>query len=207
MENEIGYNSDFLAKRWVGYFDLLGIKRLHQTKNHLSIFFAYSKAIEKVKETNWSDTGGYAWFSDTFIVYTKDDSIKSFDAIESFARWFLYFLITANIPVKGAISCGDLYVDSENTLFLGEALIEAYEWGENQDWIGLLLCPSMEERFKGQKMPAGVRLNYASTYISFREHPKEQPGNLKNNLQACILGKWIFVNNQNPIIKKGSSPN
>jgi hypothetical protein len=106
------------------------------------------------------------------------------------------------IPVKGAISCGDLYVDSENTLFFGEALIEAYEYGENHDWIGLLLCPSMEERFKGQKIPAGVRLNYASTFISFREHPKEQPGNFKNNLQACILGKWIFVNNQNPIIKK-----
>ncbi len=201
MSNDIRYNSDFSVKRWVGYFDLLGVKQLHKTKNHISIFVAYSKAIEEVKERAWENTG-YAWFSDTFIVYTDDNSVNSFGAIDSLSRWFFYFLITSDIPVRGAISCDTFYVDKENDLFFGEALIEAYEYGEHQDWIGLLLCPSAEERLEQLEMPAKRRLNYAYTDVPLTKQPKKLPGNLRNNLPACILGNWVSVNNQNPVIKR-----
>ena len=83
MINDIHYNSDLESKRWVGYFDLLGMKHLYKSENHISIFVALSSAIEKFKErvTAWRNVG-YAWFSDTFIVYTDDDSGDSFGAID-----------------------------------------------------------------------------------------------------------------------------
>ena len=203
MSNDVRYNSDLASKRWVGYFDLLGVKQLYKTKNHISIFVAISSAIEKFKEraTAWGNVG-YAWFSDTFIVYTEDDSTESFGAIDNISRWFFYFLITADIPVRGAISCDAFYADRENDLFFGEAFIEAYEYGETQDWIGLLLCPSAEERLKHLGLPAERRLNYAYADIPFKKQPKKRPSNLRKNLPVCILGNWVSVNNQNPIIER-----
>ena len=188
----------------MGYFDLLGMKQLYRSKNHISIFVAISSAIEKFKKraTAWPNVG-YAWFSDTFIVYADDDSVESFGAIDNISRWFFYFLITADIPVRGAISCDVFYVDRENDLFFGEALIEAYEYGEFQDWIGLLLCPSAEENLKRLGSPAERCLNYAYAYayayVPFHKEQKKE-SKIRENLPACILGNWVSVNNQNPIV-------
>jgi hypothetical protein len=146
MINHIHYNPELVSKRWVGYFDLLGVKQLFETKDHVSIFVAMSSAIEKFKERTkaWENIG-FVWFSDTFIVYTIDDTVESFGAIDNISRWFIYFLITGGIPVRGAISCDTFYADQDNNLFFGEALIEAYQYGEAQDWIGFILCPSAEK--------------------------------------------------------------
>ena len=199
MRNDIYYNSDLLVKRWVGYFDLLGMKQLYKTKNHISIFVAISNAIERFKDrTSAWENVGYAWFSDTFIVYTVDDSAESFLAIDNISSWFFYFLITGDIPIRGAISCDAFYADIENNLFFGDALIEAYEHGEAQDWIGFLLCPSAEERLEQLGLSAKRRLNYAYADIPYNKWSS----NLDQNLPACILGNWVLVNNQNPIIER-----
>jgi hypothetical protein len=196
MINEIHYNSDLASKRWVGYFDLLGVKKLYERKDPISIFVAISSSIEKFKERTeaWENIG-YTLFSDTFIVYTDDDSAESFGAIDNISRWFFYFLITGDIPVRGAISCDTFYADKKNGLFFGEALIEAHEYGEAQDWIGFLLCPSAEERLKHLGLPAEMCLNYAYTDIPF----KKQLSNRNQNLPACIIGNWV---SPNPIIER-----
>ena len=203
MKDYIHYNSDLASRRWFGYFDLLGVKQLYRTGNQVSIFVAFSSAIEKFKEraTAWPNVG-YAWFSDTFILYTEDDSAASFGAIDNISRWFFYFLITADIPVRGAISCDVLYTDKENGLFFGEAFIEAYQYGEHQDWIGLLLCPSAEQRLEEVGLPAERRLNYAYADVPFKDRPEKQPKDLKAKLPVCILGNWISINNKNPAIER-----
>jgi len=200
MAIDIRYNSDFASKRWMGYFDLLGMKQLYRSKNHISIFVALSEAIEKFEEsaTAWPNVG-YAWFSDTFIVYTNDDTSESFVAINDISKWFFYFLITADIPIRGAISCDAFYVDSKNNMFFGEALLEAYKYGELQDWIGLILCPSAEENLKNLGLPA-ERKNYAYAKVPFHEKPKKE-NKLRENLPVCILGNWVSVNNKNPIFR------
>src|SRR4030042_1930271 len=132
MNKEIGYNSNLLRRRWIAYFDLLGIKQLNEKEDYISIFVALQTAIKELKEkaTAWDEIR-HIWFSDTFIAYTKDDSYQSFDAINNIAYWFSYFLIWYNVPLRGAISCDKLYADIENNLFFGKALIEAYEYGES----------------------------------------------------------------------------
>jgi hypothetical protein len=203
MKDHIHYNSDLASRRWFGYFDLLGVKQLYKTRNQISIFVAFSSAIEKFKEraTAWPNIG-YAWFSDTFILYTEDDSAVSFGAIDNISRWFFYFLINADIPVRGAISCDVLYADKENNLFFGEAFIEAYQYGEIQDWIGLLLCPSAEQRLEEIGLPAERRLNYAYAEVPFNNRPERQPNDLKAKLPVCIIGNWISINNNNPVIER-----
>ncbi|MGD0280496.1 MAG: hypothetical protein ABSC11_14510 [Smithella sp.] len=208
LRSHISYNPDLAKKRWVAYFDLLGIKSLFKTKNHLSIFVLLASAIEesknqinRVKSIGNVDYVDYVWFSDTFIIYTDDDSKESFQVIDSILRWFIYFLIIKGdgIPVRGAISCDEFYIDRENNLFFGGALIEAYEYGEAQDWIGFLLCPSADKRLKDLDVPPVKTFrDYVYTDIPI----KKDLSNLNNNLPALIIGRWMKINNQNPIIEK-----
>jgi hypothetical protein len=56
----------------------------------------------------------------------------------------MYRLIEQHIPIRGAIACGD-YVRSNigNSAFVaGRPIIEAYEYEQRQDWIGVMLALS-----------------------------------------------------------------
>lgn len=199
MEFAIQYDPNYLSERWLGYFDLMGVKILQKSGKQELIFDALSSAINEFKKcvTTWNNIR-YAWFSDTFIFYSMDDSKQSAATVDCISRWFTYFLIIGGIPVRGAISCGSFYADEENKLFFGEALIEAYEYGEAQDWIGFILCPSAEERLNKLNLPVQQRLNYTYENIPYNKRTR----NLSQKLPACIIGNWISINNKNPIIEK-----
>jgi len=219
MGNDIHYNLALQKKRWVSYFDLLGVKSLFDPENqfslittlaespafknkenYLSVFLSLSTAIEKLKKRVKSYKNiGYVPFSDTLIVYTDDDS-GSFCDIDRISRWFVYDLINSGdgIPIRGAMSCAEFYVDRENDLFFGEALTEAYKYGEAQDWIGFLLCPSVEEQLKSLGISDGKTSNYACTYIPF----KKGQCTLNKKLPAFVIGKCEANDNSKSIIEK-----
>lgn len=188
MDEVINYNPSNMSSRWLGYFDLLGTSKLIQSGKILDVFFAYQEALEKLKswEKRHPDVSN-AWFSDTFIIFSEDDSDLSFQAIDLISRWLMFSLLRRNIPVRGAIACGPFYADNSNRIYLGQALLEAYEWGENQDWIGMLLCPSSVTRLAELNLPIKERLNYALCEVPFK---KLHQGDALS-FAAFILGQWI----------------
>lgn len=173
------------TKRWVSYLDLLGFSDLIRSKNWVYVFSHYTKAIELlIKDRGVKPEIDKTWFSDTFLIYSPDDTVSSFLSIELITRWFIYFLIRAGIPVRGAMSCDDFYADTENKIFFGQALIEAYQYGENQNWIGFVLCPSAVNQMNIIGLPATERINYAYWNIPF----KCSPVGLSACLPAYIVG-------------------
>ncbi len=192
MRKRIQYNSDYEKSRWVGFFDLLGIKSLITNKDTVSVFVSYSRAIEQVRGRREAfEDVECAWFSDSFLIYTNDDSMQSFNSINHICRWFFYFYITEEKPVRGAISCGSFYADRENDLFFGKALIEAFEYAEAQDWIGFILSPSAENQLKSLGHSPETLFDYAYTTIPLNKRVSE----LVHNLPACILGQWVGPDN------------
>ncbi|RJR46390.1 MAG: hypothetical protein C4576_10920 [Desulfobacteraceae bacterium] len=173
----IHFDQGYSEKRWVGYFDLLGMKDLVRTKHHLSVFTTYSIAMEQVKQRQ---------------------AVSSFAELDHISRWFLYFLIESHIPARGAISFGEFYADKKNSLYFGKALIEAYEYGESQDWIGFVLCPSAETKLNKMGFFTGRMLTYAHTNIPYNKRRDE----LKGNLPACILGCWARIAGKNPSLER-----
>jgi len=84
------------------------------------------------------------WFSDTFLLYTFDDSPESLIYIEQSATHFFVDVISANstaMALRGALSFGEFYADRESGIFLGPAFIDAYQYAEKQHWIGLVISP------------------------------------------------------------------
>jgi hypothetical protein len=195
MSNGLEYNPASSRSRWLGCFDLLGTRQLIRSGNHFQVFSVYQRAAREV--THWKSRLPqirHAWFSDTFLVYSEGDTSSDFVAMDIISRWFVHFLILAEIPVRGAIACGGFYADPGNQVYLGQALVEAYELGEAQDWIGFLLCPSAVMRLDELGLPAGERLNYAYSDIPSKKvlTPKRLP--------ACILGSWAPINGENQVL-------
>ena len=183
--------------RGVAYFDLLGMSQMIEGKRYLAVFDAYQRAIERLERSSVDHSRvHHTWFSDTFVLATTDDSGPSFTEVEQISRWFAYFLIEARIPVRGAIAHGHMYADFTDRIFIGQALVEAYLYGEGQDWVGYVLCPSAVAAMQRLGVPADRRLHYA---LWTPHWSKRVPAGVPDKLPACLLGSWITLNGRNPI--------
>jgi hypothetical protein len=216
MNHEISCNPDDIRRCWLGYFDLLGAKRLIKSDDFISVFLTYSDAVTTFRKiSSCRQKVCHVCFSDSFIVYAEDDSKESFWAIEGVSSQFCHDLLISEIPVRGAISCEDFYADSANQLFFGRALVEAFEYGEAQDWVDLILCPSATDQLAKLGSPVERRLNYAYADVPFKNHQEvKREGTLMRMVReafrvlfrdrhtvrkvpACILGRWCLVNGHN----------
>lgn len=141
----------------------MGFTNLVRTREVGEVVELYEDAISKLEvgaSTKKSLGLSYSWFSDTFIIFTRGDSLEEFTWLEQASRLFFQRLVLASIPARGAITHGKLYSNLEKNIFVGEALIEAYEYGEDQDWLGLLLAPSVYRKLEGTPLDVRSRYNY-----------------------------------------------
>lgn len=149
--------------RWFAYLDLLGFKALVQSRAIEKVLPVYADALKQMHRACrlGKDEAGllYSWFSDTFIIYSRSDSLQDFARVESAARIFFQLLLVKEIPVRGCISHGKLYSQAKQNIFVGPALIEAHVYGEALDWVGFCLAPSVEAKLK-TVLPLNQRAHY-----------------------------------------------
>lgn len=90
---------------------------------------------------------GVAWFSDTILLYTKEDSDEAVRALLSTVAWLLFeTLLHGQTKVRAGIAYGQAFIDPVNSLFVGQPIIEAHEMEQDQEWSGAALTPSAYER-------------------------------------------------------------
>lgn len=150
-------------KRWFCYLDLLGFTSLVHDKNIERVIPLYKQALEHLKEqAKPKKRLGviYSWFSDTFIIYSRDDTEREFSYVEQVGRLFFQKLILHNIPVRGAITHGALYSQSSENIFVGPALIDAYNYAEKQAWLGFILTPNVFKRLENTPLSLEKGLHY-----------------------------------------------
>jgi len=180
--------------RWVACFDLLGTRDLLAKGEEARVFEAYTDACDKLSRDGALVNGvGHAWFSDTFLIVAADESAASFVEMDRLARSFAYFLLCRRVPFRGAISCGQMYADFDDRVYLGLGMVEGYEYGEGQDWVGLVLCPSAMLRLQSFGLSLDNRLNWQLFPVPWTKRPQGCP----DNLPAYILGQSFRVNGRN----------
>lgn len=203
MTNQNQVDLEGYSVRWVSYIDLLGFTDLIKTRDWFEVSTQYDKAIEHcTRDLGFQPKIEKTWFSDTFLLYSLDNTASSFTAIEATNRWFIYWLIYFGIPVRGAMAYGDFYADKEKNIFFGPALIEAYRYGENQDWIGFVLTPSVISQMAAIGVPADQRLDYAYWNIPYKKYKKSLYGTLQEYLPAYIIGDSVRINGRNLCLEK-----
>ncbi len=155
---------------WVTYFDMLGFrKKIDEHEGNVDSFVRsiYNRMVgeaENRSERIARALGyvGYAWFSDTFIFFTKDDTFGSYSNIELLSNEFLRSMIYKQHPLRGALTVGEFYADKDKYIFVGPTLIRAYDYAEGQKWIGLVLTPEARKKL-------GER-DYAVNIIDYKEY-------------------------------------
>lgn len=165
---------------WVAYFDILGFKneiRLHT--GHLDVFakIQYEEIINHIDVKSKKPIDFIAqkydcsWFSDSFLFYSSDDSIDSYLTIHLVATSFFHYMtIDKKWPLKGALTVGDFYADKAKNIYLGEALINAHDYVEKQDWIGLVLTPKAHEKLVEKSKTNSLNLSSFVNGLGFKEY-------------------------------------
>lgn len=142
---------------WFAYFDQLGFKHdiqqfLKSYQNKLNVFVSVEyKSILDIIEYVFKEYKGKIipwWFSDTFMFFSTDGTAESFIDLESAVQFFLAKVTWQRQPFRGAISYGETYADMEKKILVSQALIEAHDFAEKQNWIGLVLTPSARKQLK-----------------------------------------------------------
>jgi hypothetical protein len=90
---------------------------------------------------------GVACFSDTILLYTKQDTFDSTAALTSALGWlFFENMFSRDTRLRCAVSYGEVYMDPAEQVFVGQPLIDAYRLEKEQEWSGGALTTSASER-------------------------------------------------------------
>jgi hypothetical protein len=137
-----------LGPKWLAYFDLLGFANYVENNNFMTVFHQAIKPYYDAANEESKDFGNVqvAWFSDTVLFYSADDSQAAFSSVSAASRSFFDELLLSEFPVRGALAFGELYPDKEQGVFIGKALVDAHKYGEKFDWIGFVLHPTAVDK-------------------------------------------------------------
>jgi hypothetical protein len=183
-------------ERWFCYLDLLGFKTLVRKGAVENVIPLYQEALNSLEEkvAPHANLGiSHSWFSDSFIIFSRGDSDREFSLVEQAGRLFFQKLILRRIPVRGAITVGKLYSQLKRNIFIGEALIDAYEYGEGQDWLGFILTPHVYKRLEMSSLNLENRAHYRAVGRPVITHPHWE------NVYAFAFNNALF-NGDNPYL-------
>lgn len=150
-------------KRLVAVCDILGFKKMVLSQDvqqlldgDLSLFrclVAFSveqgevpdlpPALKALREQH---RVGFAWFSDTVVIYARSDDDRSCNNVLETVGWLLFNTMWTQTRLRVGIAYGEFFADIINEIYVGRALVEAYELEQAQEWCGAALSESAAQR-------------------------------------------------------------
>lgn len=141
----------------VGVFDFLGFKRMMsssqdllntggrvkqiislvkgcgEARNKFEFNGKISKLVPKVIQV-----------SDTFVVYTIEREPQDVIQFVWNVHHMLFYSILYEFPIRGTLATGEILINEEQNIFLGPAILEAFQLEKQQDWSGACIAPSLQ---------------------------------------------------------------
>lgn len=139
---------------WIAHFDILGFKnRINYDDQSLLLEILKSSIDDAIADlekdiNHFYDVIEYISYADTFIIYSKATETTGYPELVRASKNFINTCIYKRLPIRGAISHGELILGHDNKILMGKAFLESYEYGEDQNWIGLILTPSASMKLK-----------------------------------------------------------
>lgn len=146
------------ADRFVVFLDIMGFKDFVSRNSHETVyeslqFLARTKdnIIQTTQRTINDVEVHLVSFSDSIIMFSKDDSPKSLEHISVSAAFILQEAITHNIPIKGGMAHGKVTVNKSQQIFFGQPIIDAYELEEDVCYYGISAHHTIDEFLHGNR--------------------------------------------------------
>lgn len=139
------YGADRVVTDVLGRFR----KELHHSihKNN------FPKYVPNLNELQSHSQIGFAWFSDTIVLYTREDTNECIRALVTTVSWLIFeTLFNPYARIRCGVSYGQAVIEPENAIYVGNPFIEAFKLEKIQDWSGGALTPEAVQR-----IPADAR--------------------------------------------------
>jgi len=163
MKDAVGIDWPIKADRYVSYFDIMGFKDMVARTTHDKIYEMMKsiiKKIESAKEANWLGPDirlvRTATYSDSIFLYSKNDSFNSLYSLICATAALTSSLLRDAIPHKGAVAFGTMTLDTGNSIFFGQPLIDAYLLQEDLNFYGIIVHSSFEQKLEEKGKEGGI---------------------------------------------------
>jgi hypothetical protein len=137
---------------WIAHFDVIGFKYKIDNEDRSLYLDVLKDSIDEVLQklqkqtTHFESLVNYTFYADTFIIYATSPDDSGYPEFINISKDFIRNCILKRLPVRGAVSYGNLIIGHNSKIIMGKAFLEAYEYCEDQNWIGLILAPSASKR-------------------------------------------------------------
>lgn len=156
---------DRTCDRFIAFFDIMGFKEMVERNDHQMVL----KKLERLKEAlskieNFKlDTKSFnnvivsetktITFSDSIIIFSKSNKVEDACKILLDSAFLILDSLNHGIPIKGAISYGEVTVDFDNSLFFGRPIIDAYLLHDNLQLYTAVMDNHSENKIRSMPIP------------------------------------------------------
>ncbi len=141
-----------MKKGFVAFIDVLGFKDILLSENFEELFKHYQISVNRATSYFKKNKLQYVVFSDSIIINTLDEKEESLLAILRACSSLYYLFLNINFPIRGCISYGSFErIPDESgggVIVAGKSILDAYYYEEEQDWIGIMISPTLLRAYK-----------------------------------------------------------
>ncbi len=130
-------------KRFVAFVDILGFRDLVTRSPDLTAFKTrFMNVIRPLRKEIQRFGIEYRLFSDSLFVVVRARSREmELLSLLSFCKKLMERALLARVPLRGAVGWGPVFWDDD--IIVGTPIIEAVQYEESQDWVGIILAPTV----------------------------------------------------------------
>jgi hypothetical protein len=106
----------------------------------------WPEIVPNFVEINKNSKIGLAWFSDSILLFTREDTNDSLQELLQTVQWLLFETMLYTTRIRAGIAYGDAFIDPQNAMYVGVPIIEAHQLEQQQQWSGAALTKSAYDR-------------------------------------------------------------
>ena len=147
------WNDD--EERFVLYLDIMGFKdRVAKTdiSELKQLLLTFKTKNRKLKPLLENTTTGLrkefmkmSQFSDSIVVISRSNTKDDLNRITKAGVILMQTALETGFALRGAVAAGNMVFDSENQIFFGQALVDAYLLEEQLNYYGIVFHDSAEK--------------------------------------------------------------
>jgi hypothetical protein len=131
---------------YVALLDVLGFRDLIARETASEEVERYVEAISEAVANQGERVLQYVLFSDSVVLYSIEDGEHALEAIVAACSNIMHSLVSRGVAVRGAIAHGNFIRSfglEAGAIVAGSPIVEAFEYEKRQNWLGIMLCPSV----------------------------------------------------------------
>jgi hypothetical protein len=153
---------------YVAFLDVLGFSNLIGGDH---VGERIEKYLESVKSSIEGTPVQYVVFSDSIMLTVEGETPDSLIEVAKVCSKLFHSLLKVDIALRGAIAFGPFWRSAiEKSVFVaGRAIVEAYQFEQIQDWVGVMIAPSARGKIKDLDARCKLNDSVVQTIQAYKE--------------------------------------